>query len=645
VSDSCYMSNTPSDGVTISSGSISGGVLTATTTTNYYASPTTVTLSGFSGSALGLNDQIVNLLTFGSTSFTANVTGISSLGSTGAGFSACSYNLSGNMRRNQFFNGHGTVVNQTAAALDTATAVANYGTFVHPYSPAVTSTPGFLIIQVGTQNWIQAGWSLSNAESDITSLLTSANADGWTVIMTTQIPHIPNIYSPALSQLQLLQDWTRAQGPTKANIASGAYWNYLVDMALYLPDPSDSRYFIQSGSESGHLTDLGAKVFADALNASLSLQTSVPIPIPPVNPATFPSTAGVVCNTNTTTSQNCTAADLSTLLVCADTSGSGTAQSCTTSPSFVPVAGSAIIYTTTSSNTGTGLTINVNSLGAKSVAKWQSTTTFVANDLRGGKRTLMVYDGTNWEMSAIGNDPASSSGMPAPLFGTGNPFGVNSPTVVNRVVGGNTWTATTGNKVIVWWNSWDNNDSTLPTISDTLGTSYGAPVATYNNGDGHGYRKIWMGTLTSSGTNAVAITGGVSHQDWNVIEVTATTSTTDGWNHGTSLTQSLTTTVTNDLVLSLYQEGGSTCPTVSGGWSFTCYRDNGWNSAAFATQVTTTATSYSVTWTGSTPNYVDVLAFKASSTPVTGIEGQLYFDTSTSPYTQYIYHTSAWNLN
>jgi hypothetical protein len=98
---------------------------------------------------------------------------------------------------------------------------------------------------------------------------------------------------------------------------------------------------------------------------------------------------------------------------CSDTSGSGTAQSCTTSPSFTPVAGSAIVYSTTTANTGTGLTLNVNSLGAKSVAKWQSTTTLAAGDIAANKQVLMTYDGTNWEMTTIGNAPSGGGGSSA----------------------------------------------------------------------------------------------------------------------------------------------------------------------------------------------------------------------------------------
>jgi len=98
---------------------------------------------------------------------------------------------------------------------------------------------------------------------------------------------------------------------------------------------------------------------------------------------------------------------------CPDSSGSGTAQVCNTTPVFTVVTGSCIAYTTTTANTGTGLTLNVNSLGVKSVAKWQGTTTLAANDVLANKRTLACYDGTNWELDTIGNAPGGGglSGM------------------------------------------------------------------------------------------------------------------------------------------------------------------------------------------------------------------------------------------
>jgi hypothetical protein len=99
---------------------------------------------------------------------------------------------------------------------------------------------------------------------------------------------------------------------------------------------------------------------------------------------------------------------------CSDTSGSGTAQTCTTSPSFTPTGNqSCILYHTTTSNSGTGLTVNVNSAGAKSVAiagasGW--TTTLTSGVIPSAKPVAMCYDGTNWDVLQTGTAASSGGG-------------------------------------------------------------------------------------------------------------------------------------------------------------------------------------------------------------------------------------------
>lgn len=98
------------------------------------------------------------------------------------------------------------------------------------------------------------------------------------------------------------------------------------------------------------------------------------------------------------------------ILVCSDTSASGTAQTCTTSPSFTPAANSCVTYTTTTPNSGAGLTLNVNGLGAKSVAKWLGTTTLAVGDVAANSPQLACYTGTVWNLSTIGNAPSGGGG-------------------------------------------------------------------------------------------------------------------------------------------------------------------------------------------------------------------------------------------
>ncbi len=97
-------------------------------------------------------------------------------------------------------------------------------------------------------------------------------------------------------------------------------------------------------------------------------------------------------------------------LLCLDSSGSGTTQSCATSPTFAPAAGDMIIYKTTTTNTG-DLTVTVNSSSAAHVRKWQGSAVLASGDLVGGVYTPMTYDGTYWELGAnIGNAPGGGGG-------------------------------------------------------------------------------------------------------------------------------------------------------------------------------------------------------------------------------------------
>jgi hypothetical protein len=97
-----------------------------------------------------------------------------------------------------------------------------------------------------------------------------------------------------------------------------------------------------------------------------------------------------------------------------DTSGSGTAQTGSSTPPFAPAADTCFIYTTTTTNSGTGLTTNINLLGAKSVAIPGSsgwTTTLTAGIIPANKPLWMCYDGTNMNVQQTGTAAAGASGV------------------------------------------------------------------------------------------------------------------------------------------------------------------------------------------------------------------------------------------
>ena len=107
----------------------------------------------------------------------------------------------------------------------------------------------------------------------------------------------------------------------------------------------------------------------DQVVVATSPLPSVPVPGPPgTNGLADPGSNGVVNRTALDTTAPATAHNLSTPKVCADNSGSSTAQSCNTSPIFTPSNGDQITYTTTTANSGL-LTLAVNGTSAVPVFK------------------------------------------------------------------------------------------------------------------------------------------------------------------------------------------------------------------------------------------------------------------------------------
>lgn len=99
---------------------------------------------------------------------------------------------------------------------------------------------------------------------------------------------------------------------------------------------------------------------------------------------------------------------------CHDTSGSATAQVCTTTLAFtgaggLPVLGDAILYSTTTTNTG-DLTIAINGAAAQHVKEWLGAATLSSGDMPAGVGVLLIYDGTAWETMTIGNPPSGGIG-------------------------------------------------------------------------------------------------------------------------------------------------------------------------------------------------------------------------------------------
>jgi len=90
-----------------------------------------------------------------------------------------------------------------------------------------------------------------------------------------------------------------------------------------------------------------------------------------------------------------TAHNIAGILTCTTSSGSATAETCTTSPSFTPASGDTFLFVPDTANSG-DFTLSPNSLGAKHL--WHNGANLLGNELQVGNPILLYYNGTQLVM-------------------------------------------------------------------------------------------------------------------------------------------------------------------------------------------------------------------------------------------------------
>lgn len=131
----------------------------------------------------------------------------------------------------------------------------------------------------------------------------------------------------------------------------------------------------------------------------------------------LPSSAHLVGTNSTPAVVQATAHDVAADLTCSAASGSGTAYTCNTSPTFTPAAGDGVLFQADVANTSSA-TLSVNSAGAKTIKKQGGGTNLGANDLLASQWTWVVYDGTNWQMQGQLGNAAGGSGTVTSVDGS-----------------------------------------------------------------------------------------------------------------------------------------------------------------------------------------------------------------------------------
>lgn len=99
-----------------------------------------------------------------------------------------------------------------------------------------------------------------------------------------------------------------------------------------------------------------------------------------------------------------------TPILCTDTSASATTYTCTTTPSIGALTtGDTFIFTAINQSNSGSSTLNVDGIGAKTIKKWQNAANLIAGDLQTSGAALVTYDGTNFDLTTVGNTPTTGT--------------------------------------------------------------------------------------------------------------------------------------------------------------------------------------------------------------------------------------------
>jgi hypothetical protein len=135
-----------------------------------------------------------------------------------------------------------------------------------------------------------------------------------------------------------------------------------------------------------------------------------------INGGSIPASANGLSSNASSQLVASTSHNLSVPANCVAASGSGTAYTCSTTPTFTPATGDHIQFKADVANTGSA-TLNVNGAGATTIYKWGNTSALAAGDLQAGHWISATYDGSHWQLEGqLGNANATqvnSASLPA----------------------------------------------------------------------------------------------------------------------------------------------------------------------------------------------------------------------------------------
>jgi hypothetical protein len=126
-----------------------------------------------------------------------------------------------------------------------------------------------------------------------------------------------------------------------------------------------------------------------------------------INGGSVPASSNTLSSNSSSQIVASTSHNLSVPANCSAASGSGSAYTCTTSPTFTPAAGDHIQFRADVANTGSA-TLAVNGATAATIKKWGGSGNMIANDLLAGHWISATFDGTYWQLEGqLGNANAT----------------------------------------------------------------------------------------------------------------------------------------------------------------------------------------------------------------------------------------------